>query len=407
MLPNQLSNKNMDAFNFRDVFSASANSVISSLLVFLVAALAHQVQESLHFGLTALGLIISLYYLSAAVSSVPLSRLVEALGSVRAMRWGSLLMGVLFILLAAAVHSFVALAAVMVAAGMVSSGLQSATNLFLVRRIPSAHRGLAFGFKQAAVPVTVLLGGLSVPAIALTIGWRWAFVIASALAFAVSASTPIARMTFAAYRSRPPIPPLGRKEIIILMLLALGFALGVAAASALSAFIVTAVISAGYGETAAGLLAALGGFSAASTRIAVGIHVDRGAYTPLVVVAAMLTIGAAAYLILAVSSMMALWLLVFGVVLAFSAGWGWNGLFNLAVVSRYPFRAARATGITSVGGRVGGVIGPFAFGVVISQYSYAAAWSLAAVAALGSALIILAGQRLLHRNQLVARHRLL
>lgn len=382
-----------DRLKVRDIYAVVVTSVLSSLAVFLVAALALQIRDSLHFGVAGLGVVVSLYYLSAALSSVPLSRFVEAVGSLRAMKWGCLVMGGLLLILAAAVHSFYSLAIVMAAAGAVSSGLQPATNLFLIRRAPSAHHGFAFGIKQAAVPMAVLLGGLSVPAIALTIGWRWAFIIAAVLAILTSMTMPRSRTSFAEYRSRPPIPRLGSTETANLIMLASGFALGVAAASALSAFAVTAFAAAGQSKATAGLLASLGGLAAAITRIAVGLHADRGSRAHLIVVALMLGLGSIAYVMIAIAMTVLPELLIPGVVLAFSAGWGWNGLFNLAIARRYPSQAARATGITSVGARTGGVMGPFVFGLVATHASYSLGWLMAAISAMSAALIILAGRR--------------
>ncbi|HYW77651.1 MAG TPA: MFS transporter [Gammaproteobacteria bacterium] len=388
--------------SIRDVSAAVTTSVFSSLAVFLVAALALQIRESLHFGVAGLGVVVSLYYLSAALGSVPLSRAVEAIGALRAMRLGCFLMAMLLIVLAAAVRSLLGLSLLMVAAGVVSSGLQPATNLFLIRRIPRAHHGFAFGIKQAAVPVAVLLGGLCVPVFALTVGWRWAFVAAALLALVAGATMPRSRTSLAEYRARPPIPPLGRAAAGNLILLAVGFALGVAAASALSAFIVTAAAAAGETKATAGLLASLGGVVAAATRIAIGRHVDRHASAHLVIVSTMLAVGVAAYVMLALASSALSALLIPGIVLAFSAGWGWNGVFNLAIASRYPTQAARATGVTSIGGRAGGVVGPLVFGLVVTHASYETAWLLAAGSAMSGALIILAGRRRLQRTARVA-----
>jgi 4-diphosphocytidyl-2-C-methyl-D-erythritol kinase len=45
----------------------------------------------------------------------------------------------------------------------------------LARRVEVARRATAFAVKQSAIPAAMLLGGLAVPALALTVGWRWAF----------------------------------------------------------------------------------------------------------------------------------------------------------------------------------------------------------------------------------------
>ncbi|GAB3674200.1 MFS transporter [Salinisphaera aquimarina] len=385
-----------------DLFAAVASSILSSLAVFLVAALALQIGDSLDFGAASLGFLVSLYYLSAALTSIPLSRLVEAIGSLRAMRWGCALMGMLLIL-AGAAPNFPCLLIVIALAGAVSAGVQPATNLFIVRRIPSAHQGFALGIKQAAVPIAVLIAGLSVPAIALTIGWRWGFIIAAVIAFATSMALPPSRSSLAEYRAHPPtVKQLGRSGVNSLVLLAVGFGLGVAAASALSAFAVTAVVAANLGHGTAGLVAGLGGCCAAVVRVGIGIHADRSRSPHLVVVASMLGLGAIAYLMLAASTLTVPALLIPGIMLAFGAGWGWNGLFNLAVVRRYPTQAARATGITSVGARAGGVIGPAVFGVVVTHGSYTWAWLIAAASAMLGASIILFGRRMLDSDPALA-----
>lgn len=311
-------------------------------------------------------------------------------------------MGIVLILMGAT-QTFFCLMVVTATAGVVSAGIQPATNLFIVRRVPSAHQGFALGIKQAAVPVAVLIAGVSVPTIALTIGWRWAFVIAAVIAFATSIALPPSHTTLAEYRAHPPaVDRLGRSGVRNLVLLALGFGLGVASASALSAFVVTAIVAADLGQGAAGWIAGLGGACAALTRIGIGIHADRGRTSPLLVVAGMLGLGAVAYLMLAASTLAVPDLLIPGVMLAFGAGWGWNGLFNLAVVRRYPSQAARATGITSVGARTGGVIGPSVFGLVVTHGSYTWAWLIAAASAIIGTSIILLGHRMLDSKTLCA-----
>lgn len=161
--------------------------------------------------------------------------------------------------------------------------------------------------------------------------------------------------------------------------------------SALSTFTVTAAVASGQAEAVAGLLAVLGGGIAAATRIGVGVHADHSSRAHLVVVATMLGIGTSAYLMLALSAGHLPGLLLPGIILAYAAGWGWNGLFNLAITTKYPAQAARATGITAVGGRTGGVIGPLVFGIVAAHGSYTLAWLLTAAAAAIATLIILFG----------------
>ena len=369
---------------------AVASSVLSALPVFLVAALAPEIRASLHFDIASFGAVIALYYLSAALGSLPLSRLVEAVGATRALRGCAAITAVLLLLVAVLARDVVSLGVLMALAGLMSAAMQPATNLFLIRRVPAARRGLAFGLKQAAVPLAVVLSGLAVPALALTLGWRWAFGIIAVLALVASAFMPRARTSFAAYRAQAPIPALGRGDVIYLVILTVGFGLGVASASALSAFAVTALTAAGQSHASAGLLTSLGGLAAAATRVGVGAQADHRLRAHLVVIPVMLLLGTAAYGLLALATASIGALLVPSLLFAFAAGWGWNGLFSLAIATRYPEQAARATAITSIGGRAGGVVGPFVFGVVVSHGSYTGAWLIAAGAtALGAAIVLI------------------
>ncbi len=377
-----------------DVVAAVNASVLSALPIFLVAALAEQIRAALDFGVTALGVSFSIYYLSAALTSVPASRAVEAIGGLRSMRLGSLATGVLLLAFAAAVTDYYGLIVLMVLTGAVSASLQPATNLFLIRRIPDRRRGMAFGLKQAAVPVAVALSGFSVPAVALTIGWRWAFVITGAAAIATAVALPRAQTSLSAYRRSAPIPRLDRQQMRRLLVTTIGFAIGISAVSALSSFTVTALAATGLSQANAGILAALGGVIAGATRVAVGFGADRSRHTHMSRVIVMLLIGGTAFGAVALASAGLTALLLPALAIAFAAGWGWNGLFSLAIATTYPDQAARATGVTSVGGRTGGVVGPFVFGVAATHGGYPLAWLIAALAALAGAIIIGVGHRL-------------
>jgi len=185
-----------------------------------------------------------------------------------------------------------------------------------------------------------------------------------------------------------------------LVLLAAGLGLGVFAASGLAAFLATAAVSAGFARGTAGLIVAAAGGAAVIIRVASGVLADRRGGRHFPVVATMLAVGAVGYGMAAVGAGLGVrWLLVPAAVLALGAGWGWNGLFNFAVVRTHIHAPARATGITQVGGRLGGVLGPLTLGLVIDHASYAAAWSVATAVALLAAGAVLVGRHLLVTRQ--------
>lgn len=385
----------------RDVASAVAATVSSSLPVFLTGALAVQIRANLHFGTTAYGVAIALYYLAAGTCSIPLGRLSERLGGLRTMQGAVVGSSLVLALLAVASRSWALLVVLLVAAGVASAAMQPAANVFLVGRVTLKHQGISFGVKQAAVPLATSLAGLAVPALALTIGWRWAF--ATAAAWAIATALLLGRSVAT---SRPPQPDAPRPTTSTLprralVVLAVGFGMGIGTASALTAFLVTSAVSSGVSHANAGLLVAFGSLAAVCARVVVGYRADHradnGGRSHLAVVSAMLLVGACGYGTLAIAAddhSLAVYAL--GTAVAFAVGWGWNGLFNFAVVRMSPSRAGRATGITQTGGRLGGMAGPFLFGLLASHTSYSTAWALS-----GGLMVVAAGTMLVARQMLI------
>jgi cyanate permease len=224
---------------------------------------------------------------------------------------------------------------------------------------------------------------------ALTVGWRWAFVAASVLAvvgfFLVPASSAASAEEGAS--SRP-----GR--IGPLTVLAVGGGFGAAAANALGSFMVAAAVAIGLAEERAGLLLAMTSVVVLAVRITMGLVADRRGRQFFQMVVAMLALGAVGYVLLAGHST---GVFVAGAVLACGIGWGWPGLFNLAVVDSDRGIAAVATGITQSGVYAGGVVGPLGFGAIAEHVSFATAWLVTAVISLAGAAVVEYGRRRLAR----------
>ncbi len=383
-------------------FHAIAVLTVGVLPVFMSGALAVQMEHDLHFGTASLGIAVAAFFAAGALCSAAAGHLSERLGPTRLMRASALLAGGAMAGVAAAAHSWGELVAIMGVAGIANGVSQPPINQFLAERVPAARQGLAFGIKQAAIPLSTLLGGLSVPLVGLTVGWRWAFVGGAALAIGVAARVPAAEPSV---RGIVEPRPAARDPIRYAPLLVLGtaVALGTGAANALGAFLVASTVhvlrasavhvAVAKGE--AGLLAALGGAVGLAVRLAAGAVGDRVRTRHFEVVAGMLAVGSLGYAFLASGTV---WLLIPAAVIAYGAGWGWNGLFTFAVVRNHPGAPARATGITQTGVYVGGVLGPLAFGLTADRASFAAAWAGMAVAAVVAAAGIVVGRRMLARG---------
>jgi len=252
--------------------------------------------------------------------------------------------------------------------------------------VPAHRMGLSFGVKQAAIPAATLLAGLAVPAVALTVGWRWAYGIGALLALAALFACP-----------RTDARPAGRTgsgDRATAALAVIGAASGLAAgtATALGIFLVASAVDRGIDPGLAGLMLTLGSVVGLSVRMLHGWLADMRSGGHVAVVAASLAAGAGGFGLLAVPGTPAL---VVGVVLAFGLGWAWPGLLQFAVVRLNPSAPAAATSIVQVGVYAGGFAGPIVFGSLATHAGFPTAWTVNAVVMLVSAALMLVGRRML------------
>ena len=368
----------------------------TTLPVFLTGALAVQVRQSLHFSVGALGLLVAAFFAAASLVSVLAGAMAEKLGGERIMRVCALAVALLLFGIAAYGRSYAVMLGMLVLAGFTNGAMQPAVNLFVIDAVPPGRRGFALGVKQAAIPVSTLFAGLAVPVIALTIGWHYAYAIAGVVALIVLVAVPPGRSTgvirsgvdYSKERPRIALPPI--------ITLAAAMAFGAGAANALGAFLVENAVHTGFSPSDAGLLAAFGSACGLVSRLVGGLLADRRGGRHLPVIAGMVGLGAVGYAAFALQSY---WLVIPATAIAYAAGWGWNGVFNFAIIVNHPGAEGRATGTTQAGAFIGSVIGPLAFGYVVDHASFSWAWSLASVAALTSAAGMMLGRKLLLRQK--------
>ena len=380
--------------NLRPILLAVSVATIGVLPSFLTGGLAVQIRGEMGFGAGALGLAVAVFFVVSSFSSALAGRVAERIGSHAAMRYSSLVGALSLLAVAILAGSWWGLVACLVLGGMGNAIAQPSTNLMLAREVPKGRQGLAFGVKQAAIPVATLLAGLAVPLLAVTVGWRWAFAGGALLALGVSLLVP--REDDSAPPGRVKRARSGDAPLAALILLAVGIGLGSTAATPLGAFVVESATSTGVDVGTAGLLLALGSGVGIVVRVVAGHLADGMTGGRLRICAAMLVVGTAGFAMLASGSS---GLLVVGVVLAFGAGWGWPGLFNFAIVRSNPKAPAAATGITQTGASGGAALGPLLFGYTVEATSFGTAWIATGVVSLLAAAAIIAGRRLLVRDR--------
>lgn len=368
---------------------AVAVLIVAQLPTFLTAGVAVQIQRDLGFGTSALGAVIAGSLAASALGSIWLGRMVQKIGWAWGMRIAAIISALCMLAIASLVSGFVALLCLLLVGGLSKSLGHPAANLAIASEGSRERYGLLFGIKQAGVPATAMLAGLSVPLLAITAGWRAAFWVATGLCVVFVFVVPRGSSRGLGDPGRQRKGRSGDVHAPPLVLLAVAAGMGVAVANSIASFITTYGVEVGFSEGSAGLLLAVGSSAGIGMRIFIGWIADRR-YMGLRAVSIMLAIGAAGVALLTTGSRIGV---VVGTILAFGSGWGWPGLFNMAVVQRNQNAPAAATGFTQTGVYVGAGLGPLVFGF-IAEESFGIAWSLFTALALAAAVVMLIGDRI-------------
>jgi len=359
--------------------TATAVDTVGILPISLIGAMAIQLRDSIGLGTAALGLQFAAFFAAAASLSAPVGRLTERIDPAVLLRIGYGL-SVAALLVASLARSPGTLLCATVIAGVATALTRTTSSVLVARAIPPGRQGLALGVRNCAIPLAALLAGLAVPTVALTIGWRWAFVIGAGLAATFWPRLP---------RTIPRPPRAGGQTLRDLplapsLLLAMAAGLASAAAASLGAFTAVTAVDAGIGEGAAGILIVAGSVVGVASRIAVGWWTDRRAGSQLDVVAAMMAIGAVGYGLMSSGEHQLVWL---AVPIAYAAGWAFYGSYYLSIIRLNPVAPGSALGIAQMGSFAGSIAGPLALGEIAHRSSFAMAWTVAAVLAVTAGVV--------------------
>ena len=335
----------------RLAIAAGAATVVPG---FLIGALALQIRADLDVSVAAVASGVTVFFAAGALGAGPGGRLAERVGALRSIR-GCLLATAACLVAVAALRRLAARAA-----GADSPWPESRTRSPSRRstcswptRCRSTARASPSASSSRRSRSAVLVSGLALPLVALPLGlarrpscsspwWPWAWPPWSGAA----------RRSFVAPRPRARAPRPSRALVVT----AIGAALGSAGPNSLGAYLVASAVDIGIAEGAAGVLAAVGqrGQPDHPHRLRRARRPPR-ATTASRAVVGLLVAGSTGFALLASDSS---GLFVAGAVIAFAIGWGWPGLFNLAVVDLNREAPGAATGVTQTGIYVGAAAGP-------------------------------------------------
>jgi len=363
---------------------AVATGGASVLPGFLVGALALQIRSDLDVRVEAVAAGVSVFFLAGALSASWGGRLADHVGAVRAMRWCVLITAACLLAGALLAESLVVLLLLLALAGVSNAVCQPAINLFVSEQVPADRQGLGFGIKQSGIPAAILVSGLALPVLAIPLGWRPTFALCALGPLALGVALHRAGSVHVSRR------PASRRPSRVLVLTAIGAALATAGPSALGAYLVASAVDVGIAEGTAGLLAAASSGLSLAVRVMLGARADRRRDYGLSTVVVLLAAGSLGFALMATDAVPSF---VAGTLLAFTLGWGWPGLFNLAVVASNRETPGSASGISQTGIYVGAGGGPAAFGALYASAGHGTAWLVVAgITLIGAAVIWLAAR---------------
>jgi MFS family permease len=368
----------------RVALAASASLTIAVTPVFLLGALSDEIGTDLGFGSARTGIAVTVFFVAGAVTAVGMGRVTDRIGATAAMRLGVAITSIVLLGIGSVVGAWWHLAVLLAFGGLAVGLVDTGGARAFADAIRTDRQGLAFGVKEASVPTAALMAGLSIPLVAQRLGWESTFTL-------VALAVPVVWWLVPAGMRGVRVPAVsgsGSGDVrspVRLVTFTVGVGAAAAASSAAATLFVPAATDGGWSASTAGLVLATGSVVSISVRIAVGWLGDRSPHRTGTVLAGGIALGALGAVALGVGARP---LFVPAAMLLLGAGWGWSGLAFLTAVRANPEAPATAAGVVLTGLAGGGSVGPAAFGLLASTWSYRVSWAACAVALLVGALLV-------------------
>ncbi len=366
------------------LINAAVMATVSTVLPgFLIGAMYVQVSADLDVSEAAYGWGLGSFFGAAMVGSIMLGRLAQRIGPLNQMTMALVVSIAVQLTLPATARSFGAVIGFLVVAGLANAANQTSVNLALAQaQLP--RLGLAVSIKQSGLPTATLLAGLAVPSLAVTVGWRWAYVAGAGFAL-MSLALVRAAIGSSVVRTAPQasVPESSSRDLLLAA--AVGAFLAFSAGS-LNAWGVGSGVDAGLRPGTAGLFLSVGAATGVTLRLVGGWLSDTMRAAPFRVGGLSALVGSAGMAALALRSP---GVHVAAMLLSFGGGWIWPVFTNYGIVRANPRAAGTATGITQMGVYVGVFVGPLVTGWLIEYSGYPAMWlAVAASSVAGGTLSI-------------------
>ena len=381
----------------RPILTAVLFGMVGSFPLFLAGGYAVRLQADLDISKSQFGWAVSAYFATSAVASIWVGRVIDQRGA-RLGFLGASLGGASAAVLLGFTNSWAMLLVALGLTGLANTCGQLGGNRLLSSVGPD-RQGLAFGAKQSSVPFGSLVAGASIALFGAGVDWHTAFfgyaVFALVLA-TIAPADPGDRSTSTRRERLGPDRP-------FLIALSVAAALGGGTGNALAVLVVDSFNTAGYREAVAAVALTVGSAAAIVARTFIGWFVGKRQTDGFLELGLILGIGAAGFAVLSLagSSSLLLWI---GVVMAFSAGWGWPGVIYYAVVKRTASAPGAASAVVVAGAFLGAIGGAPLLATIAERASYQTAWTVASLLAVVGVFAVYLAKRLAAPPELAIEH---
>jgi predicted MFS family arabinose efflux permease len=370
-------------------------SIIMIVPGVIIGPVAFFVREDFDFTKSDIGTSFAMFFLFSALASGRGAFLVPRLGAHTVMRFA--LLGAAAVLVGLGfTQSRVGVLVCMCIGGALNGVASVAVSITILSSVALHRRGLAFGLRTAGLPSAAAVAGLGGSLVAAEVGtWRQLMWVTSLVAV-VAAMTIRKRepsSTRAMGSERSPARDIGTGRTLVL--LRIGGFLGAVATAAVTPYFVENLVEHDMSPGRASAVLAVAGWLGVVMRLAVGAVSDKIA-NPIVQLrvsaGCLVVLGASATVLTVADESRAM---AAATVLACGLGFAWPGLWMYAALQTHAAHAARVAGQLALGQHSGAVVGPLAFGFVLTHQSFSTAWACAALVAATAAAMLLTSVRLL------------
>ena len=356
--------------------------------VFLgVAVLAPQLKAHYHLSLGQVGVLLAATSIGMTPTLLAWGLLADRVGERIVLSVG-LTASALVLAPAGFVSGNAGLVGLLVAAGAFGASVNAASGRAVMHWFPRSQRGLAFGIRQASLPVGGLVAALALPLIASWRGIGGAFVaLAVAPAVAAVASALLLRETPApASVVDTGLRPLRSRAVWRLSWASGLFLVGQTATMSFSVLFLHA--ARGFSPHSAAWVLAGQQVLGVGLRVLAGLWSDRQRDRIALLRRLAFGIGLTLVLVSSVSGATR-WLLVPSLVIAGGIGLSWNGLAFTAAAEIAGARASGAAiGLQQTALGIGGIVIPIAFSALVELSSWQAAFAAAAFFPLAGSMLL-------------------